>query len=119
MKRIIGLLLLLGCVFSLVGCGTSSVERIEIFPDSLSIVPGVSVQLTVEGYNEDGEQATEEQMENLVLCWEYRSDDNSFTVDEDGNLTAISEGIGNVMVKSKDGKLNSRAITVFVKENSK
>lgn len=119
MKRIIGLLLLLGCVFSLIGCGTSSVARIELFPDSLSIVPGVSVQLTVKGYTEDGEQATEEQMENLVLCWEYRSDDNSFTVDEDGNLTAISEGIGNVMVKSEDGKLNSRAITVFVKENSK
>ncbi len=116
MKRTIGLLLLLGCVFSLVGCGTSSVARIEIFPDSLSIVPGVSVQLTVEGYTEDGEQATEEQM---VLCWEYRSDDNSFTVDENGYLTAISEGDGNVMVKSEDGNLNSRPITVFVKGNSK
>ena len=119
MKRIVALLLLLGCVFSLVGCRPSSVSRIEIFPDSLSIEPGVSVRLTVKGYTEDGKQATEGQMERIALYWEYRSDGNSFTVDEDGNLTAISEGVGNVMVKSKDGKLNSRAITVFVKENGK
>lgn len=118
MKRLIGLLFLLVCSFSLVGCRTSSVTRIEIFPDSLSIVPGVCVQLTVVGYTEDGEQATEEQMENLVLCWEYGADDNSFTVDEDGSLTAIAEGAGNVMVKSEDGELTSRAIMVFVKENN-
>ena len=118
MKRLIGLLLLLVCSFSLVGCGTSSVTRIEIFPDSLSIVPGVCVQLTVVGYTEDGEQATEDQMENLVLCWEYRANDNSFTVDEDGYLSAIAEGVGTVMVKSEDGELISRATTVFVKDNN-
>lgn len=114
MKRIVGFFLLLGCILSLVGCGTSSVARIEICPDSLSIVPGTRVQLTVVGYTETGKQATKEQMENLIFCWEYRCDNNSFTVDDDGYLTAVSQGVGNVFVKSKDGKLNSRAITVFV-----
>lgn len=117
MKRIIGLLLLWGCVLSLAGCGNSSVASIEIRPDSLSLVLGVRVQLIVEGYTEDGRQATEEQMENLVLCWEYESDDNAFTVDEDGYLTAISEGEGSVTVKSEDGELNSQVITVLVKGN--
>lgn len=119
MKRLIFIILTILLTMTLSACGTSSVAKIEIFPDSLSIVPGVGVQLTVEGYTEDGEEATEEQMENLVLCWEYKSDDNSFTVDEDGYLTAISEGVGNVMVKTEDGELSSRAIMVFVKGNSK
>lgn len=117
MKRVVGLFLLWGCVFSLLGCGNSSVARIEICPDSLSIVPGVRVQLIVEGYTADGKQAAEEQMENLVLCWEYESEDNAFTVDEDGYLTAISEGEGSVTVRSEDGELNSQVITVLVKGN--
>lgn len=118
MKRIVGLLLLLVCVFGLVGCGTSSVTRIEISPDSLSLVPGAYVQLVVVGYAEDGERGTNEQMDDLALCWEYRSDNNSFTVDQAGYLTALSEGVGNVWVKSADGELNSRAITVFVKDEN-
>ncbi len=118
MKRFIGLLLLLVFGFSLTGCGTSPVTRLEILPISLYIEPGAGTQLEVVGYTEDGEQATEEQMEKLTLCWNYRSNSNAFAVDEKGYLTAFSEGIGNVEVKTEDGALNSRAITVFVRENN-
>ena len=115
MKKIVVIILIFAFLLSLSGCVKPAVTEIKIVPDSTSIAPGESLQLTVEGYTEDGGQATEEQIEKLALCWEYRTDDNSFTVDEDGCLTGLSEGSGNVWVESEDGKLNSRAITVLVK----
>lgn len=115
MKKIIGILLIFTCLLSLAGCGNSSVAELEIVPLSGSITPGERLQLTVEGYTKDRIRATEEQMKKLALCWEYRTKDKAFTVDEDGCLTGLSAGSGNVWVKSEDGKLNSRAITVLVK----
>ena len=137
MKKWIAWIISLSCILSFVGCKalsvseveassdstsnvqnatTSSVSQIKLFPDSMSIVPGVSVQLTVEGYTEDGELVTEEEIDKLNLCWEYIVDDHSFTVDEHGYLTALSAGEGVVWVRSEDGELNSHAIDVFVKE---
>ena len=115
MKKIVVIILIFAFLLSLSGCVKPAVTEIKIVPDSTSIAPGESLQLTVEGYTEDGRQAAEDKMKELVLCWEYRADDNSFTVDEGGCLTALSAGSGNVWVKSEDGKLNSRAITVLVK----
>ncbi|MGE4353073.1 MAG: hypothetical protein AB7D36_03180 [Oscillospiraceae bacterium] len=94
---------------------TSPVTKLVIHPDSISLVPGVRMQLDVEGYTEDGRIATAKQCQALALSWDYKVTGNAFTVSEDGVLTAISSGIGNVWVQSGDGKLSSRPITVFVK----
>jgi len=116
MKKVVIILIFI-FFLSLAGCGKPTVTEVKIVPDSISIAPGECLQLSVEGYTKNGRQAGEDQMKKLNLCWEYRTNDNAFTVDEDGCLTGLSAGGGNVWVKSEDGKLNSRAITVSVKSN--
>lgn len=91
------------------------ITQLTISPASIDMVLGVSVQLHVRGTTEDGKDATFEQLEDLNLVWSCRSEDNAFTVSEDGVLTAERTGIGNVQVSTADGKLHSRPITVFVK----
>lgn len=99
------------------GCKSKQVETIEIFPTSMSLVPEMRVGLSVRGYTEDGQPAEQEKIDKLELVWEYRSEDNAFTVDENGCLNAVKAGTGNVWVGTADGKLNARAITVEVKES--
>lgn len=94
----------------------SPVTELTIFPDSMSLVTGVSAQLIAEAHTENGGTATAEQYEALELVWEYKAENGAFTVSEDGFVTPISPGTGNVWVTSGDGKLSSRPITVFVKE---
>ena len=92
------------------------VESLEIEQQSINLTVGESIQLNCKGYLKDGQPASAKEMNNLDLLWESKSDDLAFTVDGNGLLTAIKPGMGNVWVKSDDGKLNSRAITVIVKE---
>ena len=116
MKHFDALLLLLCFCFGLTGCGDKQADSIEIFPTSISVVPGVGLGLSVRGYTEDGRPVEQKQIDELELVWEYRSEDNAFTVDENGYLKAIKEGIGNVWVRTTDGRLDARPITVQVKE---
>ena len=92
------------------------IERLEIEQQSLSLAVGESVQLNCLGYFADGEPAGAQELNKLNLLWESRSEDLAIEVDENGLLTAIKPGMGNVQVKSADGKLNSRAITIKVYE---
>lgn len=115
-KRLIGILMLI-CILIPSGCAAKPISRLEIFPASMSLVPGVSIQLVAEGYTEDEKPAAKEDLAALILCWEYQCDDGSFTVDENGRLSALSPGTGNVWVKTEDGSLHSRPTTVFVKED--
>ena len=94
------------------------VEKLEIEQQSISLVVGESIQLNCKGYLKDGQPASTKEMNKIDLLWESRSEDLAFTVDENGLLTALKPGSGNVWVESADGKLNSRAITVIVEEKN-
>ena len=114
-KRILILtaVFLLGCVFGIMKSTSDPIARLVVTPESLHLSPGESVLLAVQGYTESGAEASEKQMERLNLIWYGRSEKGAFVVDENGNLTAICEGIGNVSVGTKRG-MNSRPITVYV-----
>ena len=92
------------------------VEKLEIEQQSISLTVGESIQLSAQGYFKDGQEAAKKDLAKLDLLWESNSRDLAFTVDENGLLTALKPGSGNVWVESADGKLNSRAITVIVEE---
>ena len=120
MKKLCGICCIAGAlilisVLAAYRLGQSPVTSLEILPDSFSLAPGDSMQLYAGGDTKDGDSATEQELEALDLLWRFHSEDNAFTVSEDGVLTAISPGTGNISVQSGDGKLTSRAITVYVK----
>ena len=92
------------------------VEKLEIEQQRISLTVGESIHLSAQGYFKDGQEAAEKDLAKLDLLWESNSRDLAFTVDENGLLTALKPGSGNVWVESADGKLNSRAITVIVEE---
>lgn len=91
------------------------VERLEISPRSITMAPGESIQLTLKGYDKNGTPVSEEKMAKLSPQWECHME--VLAVNENGLLTAISDGVGNVWawVETPDGKLGARAITVEVK----
>ena len=114
-KRILILaaIFLFGCVFGIIKSTSAPVTRLVLTPESLHLTPGEGIQLTVTGYTESGAEATEKQMDRLRIIWYTKSESGAFAVDENGYLTAICEGIGNVSVGTKRG-MNSRPITVYV-----
>ena len=114
-KRVLLLaaIFLLGCVFGIIKSTSDPIVSLVVSPENLHLAPGESVLLTVQGYTESGAEASEKQMERLDLIWYERSKNGAFTVDENGQLTAVCEGIGNVSVGTKRG-MNSRPITVYV-----
>ena len=116
MRRFSVPLLLLCLCIGLTGCKDKQVESIEIFPTSVSLVPGMRMGLGVRGYTEDGKLVEQQKIDELDLVWEYHSENNAFTVDENGYLNAMKVGPGNVWVGTADGKLDARAITVQVKD---
>lgn len=94
----------------------SPITELHITRESITLAPGQSIQLTVEACTADGTPATAEQLEKYGLSWQYKADNNAFTVNENGLLTALTHGIGNVWttIRGKDGEISSRAITVTV-----
>jgi len=119
-KRLLKVIIVIGVVFAIgftiAKAIPSPIEKIKIVPDSIGVTQGVRFQLQVEGYYADGTKATEEDIENLKIVWNYQTEKNCFTVDSEGWIEAIAEnGIGNVWAESADGKLATRPITVFVK----
>ena len=116
MKKLIAVFLVLGCILTLAGCGTDAVTRLSIVESSLYLAPGESMQLTYVGYTKDDALATNEQMADITVLWGY-SGNGAFVVDENGYLTAISKGTGNVWITDENGERNSRPVTVHVQEN--
>lgn len=93
----------------------SPVARSVISPEGIELAPGESVQLSVTGYTKDGEVVPAEEVEKLDLQWEYEQVDPIVTVDENGYLTAVRQGVANAWVTWDGGKMNSRPITITVK----
>lgn len=112
-----------GAVLTVLLCGalgwqtvrSAPVETVEIVPASVSLPLGVEIGLQVRGYTADGRLVRAERLEKLDLLWSYRADDDAFTVSEDGVVTPLAPGTGNVWVESGDGRLSSRPVTVRVK----
>lgn len=113
-----------GCwVLAILLCGVlvwrlwpSPVKKIEIGAVSARLTTGVSARFPVKGYTADGSPATGDQMAELDLVWEGRSPSGAFALSEDGVVTPLAPGIGNVWVRTADGKLHSRPITVTVQD---
>lgn len=93
----------------------SEAKYLVIDQQSVELTPGESLQLTVQSYDANDELLSAEQTAKLQVVWQGKCDDRAFSVNEQGLLTAHRAGVGNVWVKSADGKLNSRAITVYVR----
>jgi len=94
------------------------IVRLEIAESSLELRPGDSVQLHVKGYTADGEEAAEEQTENLPVRWRVYADNlYTCTVDDSGLLTALMPGVINVQAYCEKEDLYSRSITVSIKED--
>jgi len=92
------------------------IVRLEIAESSLELSPGDSVQLHVKGYTSDGEEAAEEQTENLPVRWRVHADNLYIcNVDDSGLLTALTPGVINVQAYCEKEELYSRSITVSIK----
>ena len=93
------------------------VEKLELVPASVTLpLEGVTIGFRVKGYTADGRPAAEEQMAALELVWGCKAEDGAFTVSKDGVVTPLAPGTGNLWVRTADGRLNSRPVTVFVEE---
>ena len=92
------------------------VTRLEITPSTVHLTPSGALQLTVTGYLKNGETATQEQLDALSLVWDYEAENGAFMVNDNGYLVAAALGTGNVIVRSEDGMVTARPITVFVEK---
>ena len=109
--------LILAALFCWLQFRPPRVTRLEITPGSIHLTPSGAQQLTVTGYLENGEAATREQMDELALVWDYEAENGAFMVNDNGYLVAAALGTGNVIVRSGDGRVASRPITVFVEKS--
>ncbi len=111
------LLLAAGIILAVALSDTNPVVRLEIVESSLELKTGESIRLHVKGYTADGKEASEEQMEKLPIRWVVHADNMYIcTVDDSGNLTALSPGVINVQAYCEKKDLYSRSITVSIRE---
>ena len=109
--------LILAALFCWLQFRPPQVARLEITPGSIHLTPSGAQQLTVTGYLKNGEAATREQLDELALVWDYEAENGAFMVNDNGYLVAAALGTGNVIVRSGDGRVTSRPITVFVEKS--
>lgn len=77
-----------------------------------------TVFLSVEGRGADGGAIDPDALSRRGVEFFCRAENGTaaFRVDENGVLTALSPGIGNVRAVTRDGKVSSRAVTVIVRD---
>ena len=109
--------LILAALFCWLQFRLPQVIRLEITPSTVHLTPSGAQQFTVTGYLKNGEEATQEQLDALSLVWDYQAENGAFMVNDSGYLVAAALGTGNVIVRSEDGKVVSRPITVFVEKS--
>jgi len=109
--------LILTALFCWLQFRTPQVTRLEITPSTVHLTPSGALQLTVTGCLKSGEAATQEQLDALSLVWDYEAENGAFMVNDNGYLVAAALGTGNVIVRSEDGSVSSRPITVFVEKS--
>lgn len=95
----------------LTACG-DPVERLEIVQQSVELEVGETVQLTLEGYTKKGNAVTAEHLEKLDIEWKAGND--NISVDQNGLLTGVCDGVANVSVRYD--KAYTRPITVYVRD---
>lgn len=111
-------ILVLAALFCWLQFRQPQVTRLEISPNDLHLTPSGAQQFTVTGYLKNGEVATQEQLDELSLVWDYQAENGAFMVNDTGYLVAAALGTGNVTVRSEDGKVTARPVTVFVEPSS-
>lgn len=103
------------CVIGFASFQSNRIVRLEIAPTSIELTPGETLQMEVTAYTRDGKVVAQENLGPSKIGWQVRSTDNSFTVDENGLLTAICEGSsGNVGAFTRKGRINSAPVTIRV-----
>lgn len=105
---------LVGCTFTGARDHVSSVSQVRITTTDVQLSVGETVQLEFECILKDGSLADKEFTDTLGLIWYFEGYEDIIDVGGDGVLTALHEGVANVCLKTEDGQLNSRAITVTV-----
>lgn len=110
---VIGILLLAVLVVRYDG-RTEKITALQITPNSVHLLVGNSFKPVVKGLYQDDVVAPSEALEKIQLHWDFSCDQNAFTIEEDGTITALNSGVGNVWATTDDGSITARPITVFV-----
>ena len=84
----------------------------------IELCVGDTVSLSVEGRGADGGAIDPDALSRRGVEFFCRAENGTaaFRVNENGVLTALSPGIGNVRAVTRDGKVSSRAVTVIVRD---
>ena len=102
-------------VVLLCGCfSESAVSELILSPQSIELCVGDTVFLSVEGRSAIDPDALSRR--GVEFFCRAENGTAAFRVDENGVLTALSPGIGNVRAVTRDGKVSSRAVTVIVRD---
>ena len=102
-------------VVLLCGCfSESAVSELILSPQSIELCVGDTVFLSVEGRGAIDPDALSRR--GVEFFCRAENGTAAFRVDENGVLTALSPGIGNVRAVTRDGKVSSRAVTVIVRD---
>ena len=102
-------------VVLLCGCfSESAVSELILSPQSIELCVGDTVFLSVEGRSAIDPDALSRR--GVEFFCRAENGTAAFRVDENGDLTALSPGIGNVRAVTRDGKVSSRAVTVIVRD---
>ena len=105
-----------GILFA-VSLNADPVVRLEVVESSLELKTGETIRLHAKGYTADGKEASAEKMEKLPIRWRIHAENvHMCTVDDLGNLTALSPGTVNVQAYCEKIDLYSRSITVRIGE---
>jgi len=115
MRKIIVISLIAILIFAFSACFDSEVTSIELSPDSISTVTGVNITINVTGYDADGNEVTDDELNELGLVWKYETASNSFVV-SNGVLTPIAPGTGTVWVECENSNIKSQKSEVLVEE---
>ena len=96
----------------------SAVSELILSPQSIELCVGDTVFLSVEGRSADGGAIDPDALSRRGVEFFCRAENGTaaFRVDENGVLTVLSPGIGNVRAVTRDGKVSSRAVTVIVRD---
>ena len=108
------------CLAAVLLCGCFSepaVSELILSPQSIELCVGDTVSLSVEGRGADGGAIDPDALSRRGVEFFCRAENGTaaFRVDENGVLTTLSPGIGNVRAVTRDGKVSSRAVTVIVR----
>ena len=114
-RSVLPVILLVLCIVGFSMLQSNRITKLELGPASITLQPGETLQLEVTAYTRDGNPVAKEDLNSSAIGWRVTSLDKSFSVDENGLLTAICEGQqGNVQIFMKRGNLYSKLITVQV-----